>query len=343
MERKLVSVLIPCFNAERWLREAIDSCLQQTYPEIEIVVVDDGSTDNSLEIIKSYGDQIIWESGANRGGNYARNRGFALSSGEYIQYLDSDDYLLPEKIERQVRFIEETKADVVYGDFKFQRHLSDRDIVIEPGNFFGISGPQEDILESLLAYGCLPPLAYLFRRSAVVRSGGWDESLKAGQDRDFLISVLLKGAKVVYQPGCYSVYRRYGNLTVSSFNRGGVLENHCWLLEKAEKKLSHFGRLSIKYRKALATSYFSMAKEYQWSLDDQSQYLRLLEKTLLVFSKFEIKNSASYNLIQKIFGFPTAERISHLKYLTRQWLSHRKKVLLKVVKQGKTFLLPSQR
>ena len=335
MARKLVSVIIPCFNAERWLREAIDSCLQQTYPEIEIVVVDDGSTDNSLEIIKSYGDKIIWESGANRGGNYARNRGFALSSGEYIQYLDSDDYLLPEKIEMQVRFLEETKADVVYGDFKCQRHLSERDIVIEHEHFFGISGPQEDILESLLAHGCLPPLAYLFRRSAVVRSGGWDESLKAGQDRDFLISVLINGAKVVYQPGFYSVYRRYGNVTVSSFNRGGVLENHCWLLEKAEKKLSHFGRLSIKYRKALATGYFSMAKEYQWLIKDQSQYLRLLEKTLLVFSQFEVKSSGSYALIQKIFGFRISERIDNLKYLTRQWLSPKKKFLLKIVKQGK--------
>jgi len=59
---KLVSIIIPCFNAEKWLREAIDSCLQQTYPHIEIIVIDDGSTDNSLEIIKSYGDKLIWKS-----------------------------------------------------------------------------------------------------------------------------------------------------------------------------------------------------------------------------------------------------------------------------------------
>ncbi|MGF1676661.1 MAG: glycosyltransferase family 2 protein, partial [Rivularia sp. (in: cyanobacteria)] len=86
--QKLVSVIIPSFNAQRWLPEAIDSCLKQTYSNIEIIVIDDCSTDKSMEIIKSYGDKIRWERLLkNKGGSYARNRGFALSKGEYIQFL----------------------------------------------------------------------------------------------------------------------------------------------------------------------------------------------------------------------------------------------------------------
>jgi glycosyltransferase involved in cell wall biosynthesis len=309
MERKLVSVIIPCFNAEMWLREAIDSCLQQIYPEIEIVVVDDGSTDNSLEIIKSYGDKVIWESGTNRGGNYARNRGFALSSGEYIQYLDADDYILPEKIERQIRFLEETGADVVYGDWRYKRHFPDGTSVLED---IKVCGPKEDFLESLLADDrWVPPVGLLFTRAAVANTSGWDESLKAGQDRDFFIALALNGAKFLYHSGCYSIYRQSPQLTVTSFSKVRWLENHCLVLEKAEKKLSQLGTLSTRYRKALATSYFSMAKDYK--AIDHSQYLGLLEKTILLEPKFEGRGGVGYKLVQMLFGLRLAERIQDFK------------------------------
>lgn len=94
----LVSIIIPCYNAERWVAEAIQSCLDQTYSPIEIIVIDDGSTDKSLEVIKSFGHKIRWETGPNQGGNVARNRGLELAKAEWLQYLDADDYLLPDKI-----------------------------------------------------------------------------------------------------------------------------------------------------------------------------------------------------------------------------------------------------
>ncbi len=102
---QLVSIIIPCYNAERWLNEAIDSCLAQTYRPIEIIVIDDGYTDGSLEIIKSYGDRITYKTGPNKGGNHARNLGFSLCKGSYIQFLDADDYIRPTKLERQVQYL----------------------------------------------------------------------------------------------------------------------------------------------------------------------------------------------------------------------------------------------
>src|SRR3954466_15611284 len=102
---ELVSILIPCHNAERWIAQAIDSALAQTWPDKEVIVVDDGSTDASAEIIREYGDRIRGESGPNRGGNAARPRLLALSRGEWLQYLDADDYLLPDKIANQMRFL----------------------------------------------------------------------------------------------------------------------------------------------------------------------------------------------------------------------------------------------
>ena len=98
----LVSILIPCYNAERWVARAIESALGQTWPNKEVIVVDDGSTDDSLKVIRSFDGQIRWETGANRGGNAARNRLLELARGDWVQYLDADDYLRSTKLERQL-------------------------------------------------------------------------------------------------------------------------------------------------------------------------------------------------------------------------------------------------
>ncbi|MBD2070605.1 glycosyltransferase [Leptolyngbya sp. FACHB-671] len=315
---KLVSVIIPCFNAEKWIAEAIGSCLNQTYSAVEIIIIDDGSTDGSLDVIKRYGDRVIWESGPNRGGNYARNQGFALSKGDYIQYLDADDYLLPEKLERQVHFLEETAFDVVYGDWRHQYHLPNGDSYLED---IKVTGNQPDLLESLLADWWVSPACLLFKRSPIAQVGGWDESLKAGQDRDFFLSIVMSGAKVGYQSGCYSIYRRHGNVTVSTSSKTRYLESHQIILEKAEKMLLAEGKLSQSYRDAMAQSYFMLARGYLEF--DPPQYFKLLEKTLTLSPKFQANSTdrtAAYTLAQRLFGFRNLERIVFLIKQTRLFL-----------------------
>jgi Glycosyl transferase family 2 len=104
----LVSILIPCFNAERWIGQAIESALAQTYMSTEIIVVDDGSTDGSLEVLRLFGQHIRWETGPNRVANVTRK-------GFWLQYLDADDYLISDKIEAQMALVAECHdADVIY-------------------------------------------------------------------------------------------------------------------------------------------------------------------------------------------------------------------------------------
>ncbi len=227
MVHKLVSVIIPCFNAEQWIADAIESCLTQTYPAIEVIVIDDGSTDQSLKIIEHYANKITWKTIDHKGGSHARNFGMTLANGEYIQFLDADDYILPEKIERQVQCLEQTRADIVYGDWRYQRHLSD-------GGFFldkiMVSGKQENILEALLRDWWVAVAGLLYTKNSIEKSNGWDEALEAAQDRDFLLSAVINGATVVYQPGCYAIYRRPNHPTVSYSSKIGWLYNQCLVL-----------------------------------------------------------------------------------------------------------------
>ncbi|MBF2066780.1 MAG: glycosyltransferase [Calothrix sp. C42_A2020_038] len=317
---KLVSTIIPCYNASRWIAEAIDSCLRQTYSDIEIIIIDDGSRDNSLEIIKSYAQKnpnIIWHHIPHTGGNHARNVGFSLSKGEYIQFLDADDYILPEKIEHQVNFLELTGADVVYGDWRHQYHYSNGRCTLGD---IKITGQQTDILESLLGTWWVAVAALLYRRKAIQNINGWDETLTTAQDRDFLISVVMSGAKVVYQPGCNSIYRRYGDVTVSTVSKPRWIMGHCLVLEKAERELAFSQKLSSNYRCALAAGYFEMAR-YSL-LEDYSLYLKLLDAAMIRCPNFQ-GNSKNriYNLLKALIGFRRTERIVCLIILANKRLS----------------------
>src|SRR5581483_4857500 len=102
MAAPLVSVVVPVYNGAKYLRQALDSALGQTYPRLQLVIVDDGSTDSSAEIIASYGPRLCSIRQANAGVACARNAGIRAAAGDLIAFLDQDDWWLPEKVDRQV-------------------------------------------------------------------------------------------------------------------------------------------------------------------------------------------------------------------------------------------------
>src|SRR3990167_8128796 len=110
-----VSVVIPTYNYARYLPQAIDSVLGQTYPHIEVVVVDDGSTDESRDVLRAYGSRIRWVQQERQGVSAARNRGVRESRGDLVAFLDADDRWLPTKLERQVaRWCNEPELGLVH-------------------------------------------------------------------------------------------------------------------------------------------------------------------------------------------------------------------------------------
>lgn len=113
-----VSIIIPVYNGERYVSEAIDSVLNQTYKDFEIIVIDDGSKDDTLNILRMYGEKIRWESQENKGQASAINEGIKMAKGKYIAYLDADDVCLPERLKIQVKYLDEhPDVGLVYADF----------------------------------------------------------------------------------------------------------------------------------------------------------------------------------------------------------------------------------
>ena len=180
MVQPLVSILIPCYNAERYVGEAIRSAVSQTYERTEVVVLDDGSTDSSLDVIKRIAGAggIRWEAGPNRGGNAARNQLLELANGDFVQWLDADDVLLPDKVELQMRAVR-PETDVVLSDY----HTFDgQDPSVETNR---VSVFDELMHQDLVAYfikRSVITMLPLHRRQHLISVGGFDESLPCCQE-----------------------------------------------------------------------------------------------------------------------------------------------------------------
>lgn len=119
----LVSVIIPVYNAEKYIEETIDSLIGQTYENWELIFIDDGSTDHSVEIIRKYTEQspkmVLYKNKKNRGPAFARNRGIRMARGQYLAYMDADDTCDPAKLEKQVRFMKKKGCAFCFHGYEF--------------------------------------------------------------------------------------------------------------------------------------------------------------------------------------------------------------------------------
>lgn len=183
-----VSVIIPTYNRRDYVQEAIDSVLAQTFTDYEIIVIDDGSTDGTGEALRArYGDRIHYEWQGNQGESVARNRGIELARGEYIAFLDSDDLWLPEKLEKQVAYLD---AHLDTGAVFCQSLIIDSEGNPWPSNqILGLDIHTEDlILDNLLCNNIISaPMILLVRRNIINKVGGFDTSIRYGEDWDFSI------------------------------------------------------------------------------------------------------------------------------------------------------------
>ncbi|NKC13363.1 MAG: glycosyltransferase [Gammaproteobacteria bacterium] len=306
MPAPLVSILIPCYNAARFIEEAVVSALAQTYEPIEVIIVNDGSSDCSAHILEQFTDRVTVLQQDNQGGNAARNRLLAAATGTWLQYLDADDYLLTHKIHDQLNAARRGDADVLLSTVTTRNERS------TPPNFTdspiaGSADPWE-----LMASWRLPQTGgALWSKAALESVDGWRVEQRCCQDNELYLR-LLKAGKVfeaVETDG--AVYRDWGGATVSradvDLNRKTRLE----LIDETEDFLREHGELTLQRQAAISYSRFQMARVI-WPCD-RPWAERIMQHLYANDTQFEPPHGSLkplYRWLLKHLGFSAAEHIA---------------------------------
>ncbi len=303
--RPLISILIPCYNAEQWVGKAIKSALGQTWPEKEVVVVDDGSIDTSSGIIRGFGDQIRWETGPNRGGNVARNRLLELARGDWVQFLDADDYLKPEKIAFQLKEASGgMAADVIYS-----RVLIDEDSNLKASQL----NREFDIYSQWIAWHLPQTGGCLWRRSALEEIGGWNQAIPCCQEHELYLRALQLGLRFKHTPTPLAVYRIWSEETVCRRDPRKVVHVRTQLIENMCAWLRETGRWSEQHAATAGRACFEMARTLaKFDIREAAEYHRSMKDRGLIRLSGPAA-PATYRIAYWIGGFSAAERLACLR------------------------------
>ncbi len=250
-----VSVIIPLYNRGQFIAQTVQSVLDQTYPNIDLIIVDDGSADNSREVLQQFADKIklLEHPGrVNKGQSAAINLGIQSSESKYVAILDSDDLFAPEKIALQVDYLEKNQdVGLVYGNgCAIDEHGKKLYPIYEDGHQEN-SDPERILMD---CYFLLPNNS-LVRRKVLEKVGGFDEALRSAQDHDMAIRVA-EVTKLAYIDKELFYYRRHGD-SISVNNATLRWNNGFIILEKARRR---FNYRSGVIRKRRAVLYFRLGQ-----------------------------------------------------------------------------------
>lgn len=240
----LVSVIIPAYNSEKTIKETIESVLKQSFTNFELIIINDGSPDSTIEVIAEIQDSRIKVfSYPNAGGNVSRNRGLHLAVGEFVSFLDADDLWTPDKLQSQLKALQENvTAKVAYS---WTDYISANSEFLLSGKRVNLNG---NVYESLLINNFLENGSNpLICRKALIKLGGFDESLSAAQDWDMWLRLASK-FDFICVPSVQILYRISANSVSSNLVRQ---EKSCLqVLEKAYKERPSLGdatRTTLKH------------------------------------------------------------------------------------------------
>jgi glycosyltransferase involved in cell wall biosynthesis len=306
----LVSILIPAYNAERWIGDTVRSALAQTWPSKEIIIVDDGSSDCTLAVAQQFASQnVLLVTQANQGAAAARNKAFELCQGDYIQWLDADDLLSSDKVARQMASAEECQ---------------DTRRLLSSGWGYFMYRPGKTRFVSTALWCDLTPLEWLLRkweqnlhmqtatwlvtRELTRAAGPWDTRLLGDDDGEYFCRVLLASSGVRFVRDAKVYYRVTASNRLSYVGQSdSKLEAH---LLSRRLQISYLrpvedsDRVRAACLKYLQTSYFNFYPERVAQVRESQQL------AAMVGGRLEIpKLSWKYLWIQKLFGLTVAKRV----------------------------------
>lgn len=301
--RSLVTIGIPCYNAARWIAGAVRSAKEQSWPETEIIVVDDGSADGSVYQLHEFGDSIHVMEAAHGGANHARNLILKNATGEWIQYLDADDYLRPDKIKTQfAEAANPEEADVIYSPVLLEQWADGKPLppVQEPLD------SSTDIYTQMLRWQLPQTGAALWRKSALEKIGGWDEDrTQLCDEHDCYFRALKAGCRFAFAPTANAVYRIWSEETRSHENRRPVIASRTALCEALRDWLGARGEWTGAHKAALGQSFLEMARKLaSEDLDFATDYHAARADEIVLAGPAA---PMVYQLVYRAFGFRLAE------------------------------------
>jgi glycosyltransferase involved in cell wall biosynthesis len=313
----LVSILIPCYNSEKWIAETIESALVQTWQNKEIIIVDDGSKDNSLAIAKRFESPIVKViSQENRGAGAARNRALKEAQGDFIQYLDADDLLSPDKIESQISILLNEVNKVAVCD---TIHFLDGEgyqikTTAEKWYLYDTDDPIDFLIRLYGGYGqaaMIQPNAYLSPRSVIEKAGLWEEFYSPDDDGEYFCRVILASSGIRLSKKAINYYRKYQNgQSLSKRNSRRAMEG---ILRSIDLKTQHIldKTDSEKAKYAFAKMYMEHGVNCYPLYKDLS-LISIQKAKLLGINKVHYVGGSKGILLSSIIGWKGAKLVSFL-------------------------------
>lgn len=303
---RLVTIAIPCFNAGRWIDACVRSALGQTWLEKEVIVIDDGSTDGSTGILEKFGGGIRLLHTTRRGAPHARNQALAQARGEWVQFLDADDYLEPEKIAQQFAETHDgTGADVIYSPVLIET-VSDSGTTRETS----AADPARDIHAQWIAWQIPQTGGALWRRSALEALGGWREDQPCCQEHELYLRALQAGLRFAYAPTPHAVYRIWSGQTLCNRDPRLVIRERTKLIDALHAWLAGRGAWTETHRRLAGQACFEMARTIaKYDLAEAAAYHHeRRERGLLHLAGPAAP--AGYRLAHRVLGFTAAEKLA---------------------------------
>ncbi len=264
--RPLVSVIIPAYNAGKYIHETLDSVIGQTWPLLEVFVIDDESSDNTVEIARKYiSERISVVEQKNSGACVARNKGLALSKGKYLQFLDADDVLSHDKIERQIEILEGNPGylgvspTVHFMNGQDYLHMKPRE------ESFWIHNTDDPVDFLVRMYGgdgerwMVQTSAWLTPKTITDTIGPWNENLLLDQDGEYFARAVL-ASKGIRTTGGVNYYRRFtlgGNISAKANKMENLRSAFLALSLKSQYLMAHTS--SDRFLQAMSTLYQEIA------------------------------------------------------------------------------------
>jgi len=313
VKQPLVSILIPAFNSERWLRDAVQSAVNQTWSPKEIVIVDDGSKDATLSLARKFASpSVIVVTQQNQGAAAARNKAYSLSQGDYIQWLDADDLLAPDKISKQMELLlqEGTGRTLVSAAFgRFRHRVTGARFC--PTSLWCDLSPVDWLTRKLVDNVFMQTGVWLVSRQLAEAAGPWDTRLLGDDDGEYFCRVILASDNIRFVPEAKMFYRRTGGGSLSQLGYSArKLDAH---LLSMKSHVRYIQSLEDSERTREACLIF-LQRWLVYFYPDRPELVKELEDLAaqLGSSLQPPRMSWKYSWIQKLFGWRIAKRVQFL-------------------------------